>query len=915
MTLLVSASEFAARHKVAAGPLQPLAASLSADLAGVIARPLYVPDQKALLSREGGRCPRDGTLLDFDPFAPHAHTCPRCASVYSGELHDRFWIYWYQLWLAERAVHGALLGALGVERRGLAFAASILDAYCDRYATYPNIDNVLGPTRPFFSTYLESIWLLQLCVALDLIESSSERSTHASTVGRFRDRVIQPSLSLIRSYDEGMSNRQVWNNAAMMAASRVVGRADDAESVVWSETGLAMHLSEALLPDGTWYEGENYHLFAHRGLWYGVTMAISAGVEIPAELLQRFQAGFATPLLTVLPDFTLPSRRDSQYAISLRQWRFAEMCELGVAVADDRTLFGALSRLYAADIPRADTGRSRSSAEAERNAPATVLTRADLGWRSLLCARPELPSLSASPLPSVLLEAQGIGVLRRDGGRVYVALDYGHSGGGHGHPDRLNLLLACGTTRWLDDYGTGSYVDPSLHWYRSTLAHNAPLVDGRSQQRVAGALAAYDDHRGASWLSAVADIAPNAVATRTIVAMSEYLVDELTWKAPGSRFIDLPLHIDAAPIGTSSPAIDGAIAGGGGVEDGFQFLRDGARIASVATREAIQLRATRDGEALDVWLASDTPFEIWRVTAPAAPGQGDASFIVVRSPWATGTIRALWSWSGAVTGATLFPTIAVTTSDARHEHARAPRGWRVSIVGADSRTSIDLEGLVPRADVDVDVDVTDHDLTGHDGSDDEPRSAVVLKPERAVRVTLGAESYRRSEESWDDAGNPGAEIAFENEGGDLVIEVTVTNVDRSFTQAGATNQLDNESADINGAGIQLYLRTDTASAGYVLVPDTMDASVHVRPISDWGAGIPARATWSAIDNGYVVEIHIDGLPTETVIELDVIVNEKPANRQRRRGQLVLSGGGGEFVYLRGDRHDANCLIPMLLTNV
>ena len=37
--------------------------------------------------------------------------------------------------------------------------------------------------------------------------------------------------------------------------------------------------------------------------------------------------------------------------------------------------------------------------------------------------------------------------------------------------------------------------------------------------------------------------------------------------------------------------------------------------------------------------------------------------------------------------------------------------------------------------------------------------------------------------------------------------------------------------------------------------------------------------------------------------MDVIVNEMPSGRERRRGQLVLSGARtGERVYLLGDRH-------------
>src|SRR5947209_17441671 len=112
--LLLDEATLRARAAVAKGSLAPLAESLARDLAPLLGRELYFPPEKALLSREGGRCARDGTLLEFDPFNRHEHRCPACGTVYRGELHERFWIYWYQLWLAERAVQAGLRSRLGV---------------------------------------------------------------------------------------------------------------------------------------------------------------------------------------------------------------------------------------------------------------------------------------------------------------------------------------------------------------------------------------------------------------------------------------------------------------------------------------------------------------------------------------------------------------------------------------------------------------------------------------------------------------------------------------------------------------------------------------------------------------------------------------------------------------------------------
>jgi len=912
MTLLLSADALRQRRDFAAGPLASLAASLAHDLEPLLQRSVFIPDEKAQLSRVGGRCQRDGSLLEFDPFSPHEHRCPLCGTAFSGEPHYRFWIYWYQLWLAERAVHAALLSALGAGPSLASLARRILLGYAERYARYPNVDNVLGPTRLFFSTYLESIWLLQICIALDLLEQGGEKAL-GSVV---RERIIEPSSAIISEYDEGASNRQVWNVAALFAAYRSLGRDDEARRLVSSPSGLLFHLREGLLEDGTWYEGENYHQFAHRGLWYGVTMAERAGVELEGALVRRFEEGFATPFLTALPDLTLPSRRDSQYRISLRQWRYAELCELGLARRDDPRLIGALARLYSDDVPRALTGRDRSSAEAERNAPPSCLSRDDLGWRSLLFARPELPVLSAFPPQSCLLSGQGIGVLRREQGSVYAALDYGHSGGGHGHPDRLNVLLSDGDARWLDDMGTGSYVDSSLHWYRSTLAHNAPLIDGESQRRVHGSLLAFEERGETGWCAArAAGIAPGVVVSRTIVGMSEYLLDVLTWDADRDVVLDLPIHIDASPSGLRlSPA---TLDGSNGLEDGFRFVR-GAAKASLRANEPIAAELHHGSRSLRTWCVADGNAEWWRLEAPGAPPPAPPNdtqaFVLLRVRGKAGEIRCVYGWSDTVARVEVEGDRATVhlVNGVTHVHAPSENGWHIDAFAQGTARSIDLGGL-------VDSDTRPHRLA-HPTPVHSLPTARVLRVGESRQFELGESHYRRSEQSWRDAGEPRAEVTLTRAGNALEVRVDVADSALTFVPPNADNPWDNESADVNGDGVQLFIETNTGKSAWLLVPEIdAPAKVRIRQIDGWTYARDVHATWQRHGRGYVVVARIalnDLLGEDATIGLDVLINEKPPDRARRRGQLALSGtgGAGEFVYLRGDRQDANRLLRFKLSD-
>ena len=914
MTVLFHGADLQARRTAASGPLRDLADSLARDLEPVMSRDLFIPVEKARMTRRGGRCEVDGTMLEFDPWSPRLHQCPKCGAVFDDETHYRWWIMWYQLWLAERAVHAATLFALRGESSHSGFAAAFLGAFADRYLDYPNKDNVLGPTRVFFSTYLESIWLLQLVVALDLLESANANLPHALS-GRVRERVVEPSARLIASYDEGLSNRQVWNNAALLAASRLLGgRVDDA--ALNGPSGLVRHLTSGLLADGTWYEGENYHLFAHRGLWYGVTIANAAGVRLDPALVARFDEAFATPFVTALPDFTFPSRRDSQYRVSLRQWRFAELAELGLVrqPGDDR-LSGALATLYDGTVPRGDTGRSRSTAEAERNTPPVGLDRSDLGWRSLLFASPALPPLAPSRPRSALLAEQGYAVLRRDDGALYAALDYGHSGAGHGHPDRLNFVLVHGTDRWLDDVGTGSYVDPSLHWYRSTLAHNAPLVDGRSQERVHGSLEAYEDRGDAGWVHAsVEGVAAGVRFERAIVAMAEYVIDELTWQADREIQVDLPFHADGELTGIG-PWIPADPHGGSGTEDGFRFLRDTE--TAVAAGD-VRLHARLDANAADARVITASPAAWWRATAYGSPGSGPRRFHFVRMRAARGQIVTVWDVSAAVESiARSDGGVIVDLRDGmRHDHRRVDRRWRISMHTRSSATMMELAGVMARRSAQARPSAPSRvPFVIPSARSGEP-------PARRLTFELSEQNYRRSEPTWTEAGRPTATVSLSAEGDELVVSVDVRKSDVQFAPPCDDNLLDNEHPDTNSDGIQLHVITP-ASRGHssrelnwLIVPEPESGEARVAARATVGTAPPLRTSTSRTPDGYSIRIAVSlgdlALDISEPFKLGVVVNDMARDRERRRGQLVLGGRPGEFVYLRGDRLAADDLLDFLI---
>ena len=918
---MVTAEGLAARRDAVRGSadLQALLTHLRERVRPLLDRTPVIPDHKAVLTTDGGFCPEDGTALTFDPWSPTEHRCPRCGKTWRGERHDWSWVRYQHLWLAERAADLAALAGFGGgggggvdDRAAAARARDILNAYAQRYWRYPNRDNVLGPSRLFYSTYIESLWTCNYVAAATLLRTSDELD---DATARGVNQVAEEAATLIGEYDEGFSNRQTWNNAALAAVAVWFEDEELAQRVIEGDTGLIAHLLRGYGRDGMWYEGENYHLFALRGMLTGAGWARLAGVDFTADqrLAERLHAALRAPTLTALPDFTYPARKDSRFGVSLAQPAYLELWEIGLArLEQPHDLLPWLSALYTQAEPPTLQLLESYLHDAPGSREPFPVSRSRLSWWSLLEMVPELPAAEESWSPqSVLLEGQGLAVLRRDG--RYVSLECGPYGGGHGHPDRLQLTLHADGVYWLPDPGTGSYVAHDLFWYRSTLAHNAPRLNGESQAPGNASCECFDDRGDWVWVCGRFD-----PVRRMVTAGPQYIVDVTLLGAKEETVLELPWHLAGrGGVDTKGRWVDDELP------DEFvtrvqRFIPDvpGAVVLSHAQQQA-QFTAHLFFEG-----------DLLQAEGPGLPEQHDrALFYVVRVRGRNARIVSVIEThkDAPVIRAVRIrgDTVEVETTSGVERHRLGTAEW---VIEPEGDASITLRGqreatlpFSPLLEIDAPTPVAapafrvsspprlDGSLEGFDVS--EP-------------LELGLEDqYRRSEDAYPGPEDLSAVAHAAWDESALYVAVEVTKPDVVLRPSGAAPlKLDNEPDDIHSDGLQVYIapasgpagQDGVAPIGYLIVPNDDGHTVRASPTSDsrdHTATDPAqvRGAWRRTDTGYCVTVAIPWPPGAYPhaggrVRFDLIVNEMLPGRLRRVGQLVWSGGGG-WVWLRGDRQD------------
>jgi hypothetical protein len=234
-----------------------------------------------------------------------------------------------------------------------------------------------------------------------------------------------------------------------------------------------------VLADGLWFEGSfSYHFYTV----YALLSLVKALRHLPnADLRQRpeVRAMLMAPIHAAYPDWSLPAPNDCWYFTSL----LADCChgvpqapafyEIAYAWYNEPLFAQVLQRAY-------------------RQAPRDSLD-------ALLFGQDELPTTPLASLPTIHLPASGYAILRTEAADAqdadsqrYLLLKYGPHGGGHGHPDKLNLILYAYGQRFSPDLGTPGYgLDLFESWYRQTAAHNTVTINGHAQPEAAGRINAF----------------------------------------------------------------------------------------------------------------------------------------------------------------------------------------------------------------------------------------------------------------------------------------------------------------------------------------------------------------------------------------------------------------------------------------
>jgi len=447
---------------------------------------------------------------------PRRHVCRNCGKVWDNDT--LFHVYWSKVHgdHARAARDLALTYQMTDDKKYALRAIEFLTWYADHYAEFQPSDK---GGKVVSQTLDECVWLLQMMEAADLAYPAMTKDE----ARHIEQDLIYAGAKYTRKYRGGIHNIRCWHNSCWAAAGYFLGDPELVQFARGGKHGFVAQMEKGVLEDGMWYERSmGYHSYTVSAISYHLKAAMHAGDDL--YKMPQVRKLLTFPLMITFPNLATPSLNDGGFS---RGPISPSWLELAAAWYDDPIAVNALRKRYA-------MGARRHSMEA---------------WQF----GEELPDAGPfTPPPSMDLKGAGLAVLRRGHGKnaACVMLEYGEHGGGHGHPDKLQLIVY-GLGRLLcPDLGTTGYANP-LHprYYKTTPAHNTVTIAGRNMAGRSGELVAFEaDDRFSAAVARTDQVYKGYVLTRRVLLGDGFSVDELVVAGGKPETLDWFLRADGKLI-------------------------------------------------------------------------------------------------------------------------------------------------------------------------------------------------------------------------------------------------------------------------------------------------------------------------------------------------------------------------------
>jgi len=446
--------------------------------------------------------PKDGSFLIFNPDEPgretlHSRSDPQVELTPA--LHAA-WVYEFRIKNAAMMVEAARLFRLTGEARYAGWAAGQLDFYTDNYDHWKTGGNV----HFMYQSLDEAVILIKWVTAARIL------GDHVTAImkTRWSQKLFKPEAALLKDSFQHIHNIACWHRSAVGQVAIYCNDDDLWRSAVEGEYGIRNLVAHGITSDYIWYEqslGYNGYVVKALAPFFGTALMDGRGKDLQLEM-ETVENLLLSPLAMRFPNGQLPNPADGGKPRRLS----AGLTGIsgGRDTGEDSDQLDSVWRIYPTKpgLKLLQTSRTKS-------------------WESLLDPFPVGPITTT--LPAVTggnFESARMAIIRSGPWQVY--FHYGQLTSSHSQAEALNFEAFYNQVDVTHDPGTTGYGSKlTTEYFRSSVCHNVPLVDGLGQETWnPGKLERYSETNVAASQPAYRS---NAQAARALAIVGDTLRDTM----------------------------------------------------------------------------------------------------------------------------------------------------------------------------------------------------------------------------------------------------------------------------------------------------------------------------------------------------------------------------------------------------